>query len=138
RAVEAHPVVERRLHLARGDREALQVPLDVREPEEQELDPLVLDPPEHALPRLGIARRPRLALDLRHARSFPENTKAPGASRARGPVASKNALSLPQPEAAAPRAPARGRGARSRGRRDREPARSPALRWRARHGCPRR
>src|SRR5262249_14488140 len=79
RAVEAHPVVERVLDFARGDREALEMSLDVGEPEEQELDPLVLDPGEHLLPRLRIACRPRLALDLRHA-LLPSNTKAPDAS----------------------------------------------------------
>ena len=41
RAVEAHPVVERRLDLGRGDREALQVPLEVGEPEEDVLDLLL-------------------------------------------------------------------------------------------------
>src|SRR5207249_10035026 len=67
RAVEAHPVVERRLDLARRDREALQVPLDIGEPEQQEIDVLVLQPLERLSARLGIARRPGPALDLRHS-----------------------------------------------------------------------
>ena len=33
--------------------------------------PSLLDPLQHALARLRIARRPRLALDLRHARLLP-------------------------------------------------------------------
>ena len=71
--------------LARGDREALQVPLDVGEPEQQELDPLVLDPLQHLLARLRIARRSRLALDLRHPRPPFKNTKAPDASAPEAP-----------------------------------------------------
>jgi hypothetical protein len=41
RAVEAHPVVERALELVGGDRKALQVPLEIREPQQHELDALV-------------------------------------------------------------------------------------------------
>ena len=41
RAVEAHPVVQRALDLGRRDREALEVALDVREPEEDVLDALL-------------------------------------------------------------------------------------------------
>ena len=62
RAVEAHPVVERALHLVRRDRERLQVALEVREPEEDVLDPLVLDPLQHRAPRGDARRRPILAL----------------------------------------------------------------------------
>ena len=50
---------------------------------------VVLDPLQNVLPRLRIARRPRLALDLRHPRPPFKNTKAPDAFRARGPVASR-------------------------------------------------
>ena len=58
RAVEAHPVVERALDLVERDREALQVPLDVGEPEEQVVDALLLDLLEDVLPRRRIRRRP--------------------------------------------------------------------------------
>src|SRR4029453_12454984 len=118
RAVEAHPVVERVLYLARRDREALQVPFDVREPEEQEFDLLVPDPLQHVPPRLRIARRPRLALDLRHAPSSLQ-TRKPRALPAPEAPSPTNALSLQQPRPEAPRAPVRGRGGRSRARRGR-------------------
>src|SRR6185312_1202951 len=66
RAVEAHAVVERVFELADRDREALQVALDVREPEEDEVDALLLDPREDLLARRLARRRPVLALHLRH------------------------------------------------------------------------
>ena len=68
RAVEAHAVVERALDLRRRDREALQMPFDVGEPEEDVLDALLLDLLEHGLAGLGVGRRPVLALDHRHVR----------------------------------------------------------------------
>ena len=64
--VEAHPIVECVLDLARSDGEALQVALDVGEPEQNELHALFLDSRTHALPRLLARRRPVLRLDLRH------------------------------------------------------------------------
>ena len=73
------PSSSARLDLARRDREALQVPLDVREPQEQEVDPLLLDPPEHAAcapPDRSSPSAP--ALDLRHALP-PFKHKSPGA-----------------------------------------------------------
>src|SRR5205085_2729058 len=84
--VEAHALHERGHDLARRDGKALQVPLDVREPEKQELDPLLLDPAQHALARLRIARRPRLALDLRHASSLQtQKPRTPSAPEAPSP-----------------------------------------------------
>src|SRR5207302_3872657 len=77
RAVEAHPIVESALDLVRGDREALQVAFDVREPEEDELDALLLHPLEDVLARVLARRRPVPALDLRHERLL-ENAKSPG------------------------------------------------------------
>src|SRR5207302_10108441 len=90
RAVEAHPVVERALDLTRGDREALQMPLDVREPQQDELHRFLLQPLQNALARLLARRRPVLRLDLRHGRSLLENTKSPEprGTRARGSIAS--------------------------------------------------
>ena len=66
RAVEAHAVVERILDLARRYGKALQVAFDVREPEEDELDPLVVDALEHVLAHFHIARRPIACPDLCH------------------------------------------------------------------------
>ena len=80
RAVEPHPVVERAFDLARRDREALQVPLDVAEPEQEELHALVLDPLQHLLPLRRIARRPVLRLHHRHPNRLLKQ-KAPGAGR---------------------------------------------------------
>jgi hypothetical protein len=54
------------LDLARRDREALQVALQVGEPEEDVLAALVADLLEDAPSRRGIRRRPVLALDHRH------------------------------------------------------------------------
>ena len=54
RAVEAHPVVERALDLADRDREALEMPLEIGEPEEHVLDAAGLDLREHLLARLRI------------------------------------------------------------------------------------
>ena len=62
RAVEAHPVVERVLHLLRRDREGLEVALEVGEPEEDVLDALVLDPLQHRAPRGDARGRAVLAL----------------------------------------------------------------------------
>ena len=67
RAVEAHPVVERGFDLARGDREALQVPLEIGEPEEHVRDLLLLDLLQHLLPRIRVGRRAMPALDHPHA-----------------------------------------------------------------------
>ena len=67
RAVEAHPVVERALHLVGRDRERLEVPLEIREPEEDVLDALVLDPLQHRASRGDARRGPILALHLRCA-----------------------------------------------------------------------
>ena len=67
RAVEAHPVVERALHLVRRDRERLEMPLEIREPEEDVLDALVLDPLQHRASRSDARRGPILALHLRCA-----------------------------------------------------------------------
>ena len=81
----------------RSDREALQVPLEVGEPEEHVRDLLLLDLLQHLLARLRVGRRPVLALDHRHAVVLLrcENTKRPRGSRrrsrARGRVASKTA-----------------------------------------------
>src|SRR5262245_55255758 len=52
--------------LARADRERLQVPLEVGEPEQEELDPVVLDPLESVLAGLLAGGGPVLRLDLRH------------------------------------------------------------------------
>jgi hypothetical protein len=43
RAVEAHPIVQRALHLVLADGEALELSEDVREPQTDELDVLLLD-----------------------------------------------------------------------------------------------
>ncbi len=67
RAVEAHPVVQRVLHLGRRDRERLQMPFEVREPEQDVLDALVLDALEHGAPRRHGRRRPVAA--PHHARA---------------------------------------------------------------------
>ena len=97
RAVEAHPVVERGLDLARGDREALQMPLEIGEPEEHVRDLLLLDLLQHLLARLRVGRRAMLALDHPHAVSSFENRKAPNADgRVRGSVAAKDRASLHQ------------------------------------------
>ena len=70
RAVEAHPVVERALELVGRDREALQMPLEVVEPEEHRLDALRLALRKHRRARLLARRRPVLGLDLlRHISS---------------------------------------------------------------------
>src|SRR4029450_1065620 len=72
RAVESHPVVKGALDLARGHRERLEVSLEVGEPEEQELDPVVLDLLESVLSGLLAGGGPVLRLDLlRHAQSLP-------------------------------------------------------------------
>ena len=68
RAVEAHPVVQRLLHLRGRDRERLEVPLEVGEPEEDVLDALVLDALEHRAPRGHARRRAVLALHHRPCR----------------------------------------------------------------------
>ena len=67
RAVEAHAVVERILDLGRRDGEALEVPFEVGEPEEDEVDALLLDALENTSALGGIARCsvPRLC-HLRH------------------------------------------------------------------------
>src|SRR5262249_1125867 len=76
RAVEAHPVVERALELAPRDREALQVPLEVGEPEEHVLDAARLDLREHLLARLRVGCRPVPALHETHSPSL--KAKSPG------------------------------------------------------------
>src|SRR5207248_7275994 len=48
------------------DREALEMPLDVREPQENELHTFLLQSLEHVLARLLARRRTVLRLDLRH------------------------------------------------------------------------
>ena len=58
-----HTVGERVSDLAGSHREALEVPLDVREPEQDELDALLLDPACHVPARLLVGRRPVLRLD---------------------------------------------------------------------------
>ena len=91
RAVEAHAVVERALQLAPRDREALQVPFEIGEPEQHVLDAAGVDLVEHGFPRLRVRRRAVLALNLRHRSFLPENAKSPGRrslSGARGSVAS--------------------------------------------------
>src|ERR687897_81025 len=96
RAVEAHPVVERLLHLRRRDREALQVPLEIGEPEQEELHALILDPLQDLLAVVRARRRSRLALDLRHFASL--NAKAPGdCPRLRCLRARRRLLPLPRP-----------------------------------------
>ena len=78
RAVEAHAVVERGRDLARRDREALEVPFEVGEPEEQELDSVRLHLLERVLAGLLAGRCPVLRLDLlRHANAS-LNAKSPG------------------------------------------------------------
>ena len=67
RAVEAHPVVERALHLVGRDRERLEMPLEVGEPEEDVLDALVLDALQHRAPGGDARGRPILALHLRRS-----------------------------------------------------------------------
>ena len=69
--VEAHAVVEGAGQLALRDREALQMPFEIGEPEQDVLDPGGLDLLEDVLPRLGVGRRPILALDLRHCSFLP-------------------------------------------------------------------
>ena len=125
RAVEAHAVVERAFDLARRDREALQVPLEVREPEQHVLDPALLDLLQHVLPGTGIRRRPVLALDLRHhfllarrASSLP--TKGRREPALRRPTVLPDATASPRAQ------PARSRGrtrtwCRSSGHRGRSP-----------------
>ena len=87
RAVEAHPVVQRLLHLGRRDRERLQVPLEIGEPEEDVLDPLVPDPLQHRSPRSEGRGRAILAPHHRGPLAFvlglameipPGNGKSPG------------------------------------------------------------
>ncbi len=78
RAVEAHAVVEGARQLAPRDREALQMPLEIGEPEQHVLDAARLDLREHGLPCLRVRRRPVLALNLRHHSFLPENAKNPG------------------------------------------------------------
>ena len=86
RSVESHAVVERALELGHGDREALQVPLDVREPQMDEPDVLVLDPLQISCRLAGslVARPlvPPVAIEA----SLNENS--PGRGTARGHVAS--------------------------------------------------
>src|SRR5439155_26358975 len=77
------PVVEGRLDFARRRRDALQLALDVGEPEQQEVDVLVLWPIQCFSPRLRVARCPCPALDLRHTKTSLKKTKAPGAGRLR-------------------------------------------------------
>ena len=97
RAVEAHPVVECRRDLAGGDREALQMPLEVGEPKEDVLDLQLLDLLDHPLARVRVGCGPVPALDHRHL-SVPllENEKSPGGGRVRvrGSVAAKDSSSL--------------------------------------------
>src|SRR5262245_14300717 len=79
RAVEAHPVVERVLELRRRDREALQVSLEVGEPEENELDVLRLHPFHHVRALRRIARGPRRRFDCCHTSLLVRrNKKGPG------------------------------------------------------------
>ena len=66
RAVEAHPVVERALGLADRDREALEMPLEIGEPQEHVVDAARLDLREHLLACLRIRCRPVLALHVCH------------------------------------------------------------------------
>ena len=66
RAVEAHAVVERAFELADRDREALEVALEIGEPEQHVVDAAVLDLLEHFLACIRVRCRPVLALDLRH------------------------------------------------------------------------
>jgi hypothetical protein len=65
-SVEPHAVVHRPLELRLRDREALQVAFDIREPEVDELDVLLLRLLEDLRPHLGIAGRSVLRLDLHH------------------------------------------------------------------------
>ena len=51
RAVEAHSVVEGALHLGGRDREPLQMAFEVRKPQEDVLDALVVDPFQDCPPR---------------------------------------------------------------------------------------
>jgi len=66
RAVEAHAVVQRALDLRWRDREALQVALDVGEPEEDVLDALLLHLLDDLFARLRIRGCAVIALDHRH------------------------------------------------------------------------
>ena len=99
RAVESHPVVQCLRHLRRRDRERLEVPFEVGEPEEDVLDTFVLDPLEHRAPCGQTRRRAILAPDHRPASLRPrschdtslEMEKAPDGSAARGHVASQTA-----------------------------------------------
>ena len=67
------------------DREALQMPLDVREPEQDELDALVLDPLEHVLARAAgslvalstVSTFVLLRIDPRNAKSPGRNCPRP-------------------------------------------------------------
>ena len=84
RAVEAHPVVERALHLGRRHRERLEVPLEVREPEQDVLDLLVAELLEHRPPRGDGRRRPILALDHRGPAGVPRLSVSPSQRSFRG------------------------------------------------------
>src|SRR4029453_4143398 len=74
RAVEAHPVVQRLLHLRRGDRERLQVTFEVGEPEEHVVRPPPADPPQD-LPACGD-RGCRSITALHHARATAGSTRS--------------------------------------------------------------
>jgi hypothetical protein len=87
RAVEAHPVVERALDLGGGDREALQVPLEVGEPEQHVLDALALHAFHHRPPGLGVRGRAVPALHLRHALLLKDKSPGSPSRRPRGIVA---------------------------------------------------
>ncbi len=81
RAVEAHPVVERALGLADRDREALEMPLEIGEPQEHVVDAARLDLRKHLLALGRIRCRPVLALHVCHPFLLdlrPRNAKSPG------------------------------------------------------------
>src|SRR5688500_4298015 len=71
---------------------------DVREPEEDELDVLLLDPLEHLAAHRRLARRPSVPLDRRHTTSL--KAKSPGtrcAPEAASPSCSSQCIGRPAP-----------------------------------------
>src|SRR5205823_7214934 len=92
--------------LARRHGEALQVALDVREPEQQEVDVLVLQPLQRLPPRLRFARCPGPALDLRNTKTSLKN-KSPRrrAPEATSPRSERESIRLRDERGSSPAAP---------------------------------